>query len=67
MFEKAGPLDWWVGFRGRWYPLEIKTENGVYTALQKRFLAQCEASGLPVWIWRTEYDVMRSVGAKVSA
>ena len=63
-FEKIGPLDFWVGFRGRWVPLEIKNPDGKnqYTESQIRFLARCVERQLPVWTWREEGDVYRSLG-----
>lgn len=63
LFEKIGPLDWWVGWRGRWVPLEIKTEEGTYTEKQILFLARCRERQLPVWTWRTENDIYRDLGA----
>lgn len=67
VFEKIGPLDWWCGFRGRWIPLEIKTDEGIYTPKQVNFIARCKARGLPVWTWRTEADVLRDLGARRTA
>ncbi len=64
---RVGPLDWWIGFRGRWTPTEIKTEKGKYTDAQIEFLAKCRERQLPVWTWRTEMDVCQSLGAKVTA
>lgn len=68
-FEKVGPLDWWCGFRGKWVPLEIKNIDGKneYTDKQVRFLIRCKERQLPVWTWRTEADVMRDLGARVTA
>lgn len=66
-FEKIGPLDWWCGFRGRWVPLEIKTDEGEYTPKQKNFIGRCKARGLPVWTWRTEADVLGDLGARRAA
>lgn len=66
-FEKIGPLDFWAGWRGRWVPLEIKTEEGSYTDKQVLFLARCKERQLPVWTWRIENDVYRDLGARRSA
>lgn len=65
-FEKAPPLDWWCGFRGRWVPLEIKNLDGRnrYTDAQTRFQIRCNERQLPMWVWRTESDVYRDLGAK---
>ena len=69
---EAPPLDGWVFVRGRWMPVEIKRPEvgGLkheYTPAQKRFLSWCELRGGPWWVWRTEQDVMRDLGARVAA
>lgn len=64
---KLPPLDWWCGFRGRWVPVEIKTEKGDYTDAQVIFLADCKARGLPVWTWRDELSVYAALGAQRTA
>ena len=68
-FEKAPPLDWWCGYRGKWVPLEIKNIDGKneYTDKQVRFRIKCKERGLPVWTWRTERDVFESLNARQSA
>lgn len=68
-FEKAGPLDFWCAFRGRWVPLEIKNIDGRnrYTDAQVRFLIRCRERQMPVWTWRTEDDVYRDLGARRTA
>jgi hypothetical protein len=65
--RKLPPLDWWVGHRGRWVPVEIKTDEGEYTEQQVEFIGMCVERGLPVWTWRTESDVMRNLGARRTA
>lgn len=64
-FEKFGPLDFWVSWRGKWVPLEIKNPDGRnrYTEEQILFLARCNERQMPVWTWRTENDVYRDLGA----
>jgi len=59
----VGPLDGWVGYQGRFYPVEIKQGRNGYTPAQVKFLAQCEARGLPVFTWRTELNVFETLGA----
>jgi hypothetical protein len=59
--EYAGPLDWWCGWRGHWVCVEIKNGRNPYTEEQKKFLARCAASGVPVWTWRTIEDVLASL------
>jgi hypothetical protein len=57
----AGPLDWWVGWRGKWFPVEIKTKKGKYTLSQQYFIASCSRDRLPVWTWRELGDVVKSL------
>jgi hypothetical protein len=57
----AGPLDWWVGWRGKWFPVEIKTKKGKYTLSQQYFFASCSRDRLPVWTWRELGDVVKSL------
>jgi hypothetical protein len=61
----AGPLDWWCGFRGKWFPVEVKNTEGRnrYTEAQKNFIKQCAFDHLPVWTWRTLEDVVRDLSA----
>lgn len=65
--ERTGPLDWWVGWRGRWFPVEIKTAKGKYTAEQVLFLARCKEHGTPVHTWRSMIDVLNSLNATLTA
>jgi hypothetical protein len=60
---KIGPLDYWLGIRGRWFPVEIKDparegHANEYTKDQREFMADCHARQLPVLIWRTSDDVL---------
>lgn len=66
------PLDYWVGWRGAWYPMEVKLPEregraNEFTAEQVLFMARARDCRLPVWVWRTEGDVMKSLGARRSA
>ena len=61
------PVDWLIGWRGRWYPCEIKTATGTYTDQQVLFIAAAKERELPVWTWRSEDDVLRSLGARRGA
>jgi hypothetical protein len=68
----CGPLDFWVFVRGAWYPVEVKRpeREGAareYTKLQRNFFRWCQLRNAPWHVWRTETDVMRTLGAKVSA
>lgn len=67
--ECTGPLDWWCYWRGAWIPVEIKNPDGRnrYTPEQIKFLARCKERGAPVWTWREEADVYRSLGARRGA
>lgn len=69
---ESGPLDGWIFFRGTWLPVEIKqpSREGTvreYTPLQKRFMSWCTLHHAPWHIWRDDKDVMRTMGARVSA
>ena len=61
------PVDWLIGWRGCWYPCEIKTETGKYREGQILFLAAATERQLPAWTWRTEADVLASLGARRGA
>ncbi len=65
--EQKGPLDWWCGWRGSWFPVEIKTAKGKYTDEQVLFLARCKEHGMPVHTWRNLIDVLNSLNATQTA
>lgn len=65
--EQEGPLDFWCGYRGVWFPVEIKAAKGKYTETQVLFMARCKAHGTPVHTWRNLIDVFTSLNARVSA
>ena len=65
--EQVGPLDWWMGWRGTWRPVEIKTEKGKYTDEQILFMARCKEHGNPHLTWRTVDDVLASLNARQTA
>jgi hypothetical protein len=64
---EEGPLDGWLGWRGKWSPVEIKNPLGKnrLTDGQREFIALCAAVRLPCLVWRTADDVMRFFGARV--
>ena len=69
---EEGPLDGWIFFRGSWMPVEIKLPEreglaSEYTAHQKRFLSWCRGTGATVLLWRTEDDVIKSLGGRRTA
>ena len=69
---QQGPLDGWILFRGQFRCVEIKRaeREGLaweYTPAQKKFFAWCRVHGGSWWVWRAEADVMRDLGARVSA
>jgi hypothetical protein len=71
-FVKAPPLDGWLHFRGVWMPVEIKrpeVEGHVYeyTPAQRRFFGWCQVRGARWFVWRTEQDVLRDLGARQTA
>ena len=68
----TGPLDFWCWIRGRWLVVEIKRpdregEKREFTRLQTKFFKWCEQHGAQYHVWRTDVDVMKTLGAKVSA
>jgi hypothetical protein len=71
-FHPGPPLDGWLLARGVWLPVEIKLpeREGTgreYTPLQKRFFSWCALHNAPYHIWRDDKDVLRTMGARVSA
>lgn len=66
---QAPPLDYWCGFRERWLAVvEIKRPDkegwkNEYTPDQIKTLILLKERGLPVWTWRVENDVLKSLGA----
>lgn len=61
MIRSDAPADWWCGWRGRWYPVEIKTATGKLTAAQQKFHDEATYRSMPVWIWRATDDVIRDL------
>lgn len=66
------PLDGWLLFRKTWIAIECKRPEregtaGEYTPLQKQFISRCQLHDGPYAIWRDAKDVMKTLGAKVSA
>lgn len=70
-WREDGPLDGWVFVArlGKWMPVEIKVPEregleNEYTPAQRRFFTWAKAHGAPWWVWRTELDVERDLGAR---
>lgn len=63
------PVDWLVWWRGSSHPTEIKNPDGKnrYTDHQVQFLMAARERTAVVWTWRTEADVLASLGARVAA
>jgi hypothetical protein len=64
-----GPCDGWLWWRGSWNLVEIKNPDceghkGEYTSSQILLIAKLKERGIPWWVWRTESDVYRDLGAK---
>lgn len=71
-FRPGPPLDGWLWARGYWLPVEIKQpeREGTareYTPLQKQFFSWCTLYNAPWHVWRDDKDVLRTMGARVSA
>lgn len=59
-----GAPDLLVGFRGRWYPMEVKTAKGTFTKLQ----AEALVNGYePFAVVRTVDDALGAIGATRTA
>lgn len=67
MYRTDEPGDWLCGYRARWVVVEIKTEDGSPTPAQVRFSREARERRLPYWTWVTQEDVLRDLGARVSA
>lgn len=66
---QSPPLDFLVFHSGRWVPTEVKNPDGRnrLTDWQVKFLGYCKERDAPVYVWRTEADVLDSLNAKVTA
>jgi hypothetical protein len=69
--EQVGPLDWWVGWRGKWIPAEVKRPDkegwaSEFTDTETAFIERCRLAHLPFWIWRTEQDVLDCLNARAA-
>lgn len=63
VWRLAQPFDLLVGFRGRLWLLEVKTEKGRLTREQLRDYDLATADGLPVAIVKTAGEALRAIGA----
>jgi hypothetical protein len=54
------PVDLLVGFRGKTYLAECKTEDGKLTESQRLFVAAWR--GAPVQVWRSVAEAIEGVG-----
>lgn len=52
-----------VGFRDRWYLLEVKTRAGKLSDGQERFIRMAAARRRPAEVVRTPEEALRAVGA----
>lgn len=56
---QTGPLDGWVGLRGIWCPVELKSgPKSRLTKSQIEFIAECNRTHMPVQVWRTTEDIV---------
>jgi hypothetical protein len=66
------PVDWLLAWRGQWYLVEIKQPHREghlheFTEAQRQFQRQCGERGMRIHVWRTDADVLATLGAKVGA
>lgn len=71
VWREGPPLDGWVWVPrlAKWMPVEIKLpeREGTareYTSAQKKFFSWCRQYNAPWWVWRTDLDVERDLGAR---
>jgi hypothetical protein len=67
-----GPFDGWLSWRGVWHLVEIKRPDkegwkNEYTEDQVRMLIRLRERGIEPTIWRTEFDVYKTMGVRVGA
>lgn len=67
-WHEAGPLDGWVWapcgrFPRQWVPVEVKNPGGRnrFQDGQKEFIALCEQTRRPHFVWRTLDDCIRDL------
>lgn len=63
----AGPLDGWLGWDGKWTPVEVKDPKkeghaDEFRPAQTLFIHDCKVDALPFLVWRTANDVLRDLG-----
>lgn len=61
--EQRGVFDLLVGFRERWYMIEVKTEHGELEDGQAVFALLADAARLPAWVVRTPQEALYAIGA----
>lgn len=66
------PLDALVGWRGGWYPTEVKRpevegHKHEFKPEQVIFMNNAKNCRLPVWVWRSADDVYRALGVRRTA
>jgi hypothetical protein len=64
--EQRDLFDLLVGFRGRWYLLEVKTDRGELEDGQAVFALLCDSSRLPARVVRTPQEALAAIGVEVS-
>lgn len=72
MIQIDEPCDYLLWFRGNWQLVEIKDpicegRAQEFTEAQRIFRAEALRRGATLIVWRTDQDVLLTLGAKVSA
>ena len=58
LWPLSTPCDYLMLWRGRFYAVEIKTDIGKFRPLQVKFIADVEAAGAEVLVWRSSADIV---------
>lgn len=61
------PLDGFISWKGVWMPVQILDREPVRNAhyrLQQQFIELCRGHGAPFLTWRSEADVISSLGSR---
>jgi hypothetical protein len=66
------PCDYLLAWQGKWHLIEIKDPDkrghaDEFTNAQQRFHREASERGMPIVIWRTDADVLATLGARRAA
>lgn len=66
LWVPSGPLDGWISWKGFWMPVRIidTAARSDFTPSQDVFVADCRGCAAPFLTWRSEADVISSLGSR---